>query len=214
MESTATDQNGGVDVAGIETRAGEFAQRLFASQQQGGTDAMLVEARATAVQVLTDTERLRADLELAMEANRRLSERNRLIEDLHVNQAATISSQAQRIEELLAEANQGRIAEQHWRRKHDDLLARLYREADDRAWCEDFDNIMEEMGYDRREKEFEVNVTATVTVTYSRTVTATSFDDAKEAVEEDEDDIVERLHRGRGYFDVDGTSIDSVERAD
>lgn len=74
----------------------------------------------------------------------------------------------------------------------------LHEEADDRGWCTEFDDFMERVGLPRRTREYrlEVDVSATVRVT----LTATSEDDAIEALSTEdvwgvleEDDITWRV---------------------
>jgi hypothetical protein len=71
---------------------------------------------------------------------------------------------------------------------------RLIEESNDRGWCNEFDEIIEEMNVDLnvplpvREKDFELSVTFTVTGSRSVTVRAASLDDAVEQFKENIDD--------------------------
>lgn len=72
------------------------------------------------------------------------------------------------MEALLTEARAHRCS----RREHvewiDRLVADAHEEADDRGWCEDFDDFMDRNGLPRRTKDHDLSVEVTATVRISR----------------------------------------------
>lgn len=85
----------------------------------------------------------------------------------------------------------------------DDLVEKAHEEADNRGWCDEFDDFMENVGLPRRSKEYTVEVDVTVRVSVS--VTATT---EEEALEEGE----QEARREVDYSSLDG-SIESVDAA-
>lgn len=99
----------------------------------------------------------------------------------------------------------------------------LIREANDRGWCEAYDNIIDEINgdmpgsyrFEEREAEYDVEVEITATVTYTTTVsvTARSQEQAEEYLSDDMSSYVdaeEVLRDNHSYVNV---TIDSVEVA-
>jgi hypothetical protein len=85
------------------------------------------------------------------------------------------------------------------------LTARLHEEADNRDYCSEFDDVMEELGLPRRRRPIEV----TVTVTVELSVTRDARDD-DEAVADVLDGL--GLREGRQYrLDGHGVTVTDVE---
>src|SRR5699024_2201050 len=61
------------------------------------------------------------------------------------------------------------------------LVERAYEEADNRDWCEELDDLMDELGLPRRTRDYEVTVDANVSL--HLTVSGTSEEDAAESVD-------------------------------
>lgn len=82
----------------------------------------------------------------------------------------------------------------------------LHREADEREFCKDFDDVMEQIGLPRRKHEAEVNLTVTLTVTVN---TAVSTEAAAEH-EIDRDTIIQAIQSGNGPVEIDEFTVDYV----
>jgi predicted SpoU family rRNA methylase len=97
----------------------------------------------------------------------------------------------------------------------------LIREANDRGWCEAYDNIIDEINgampgpyqFDEREAEYEVEVEIEATVRYTTTVsvTARSQEAAEENVSDDMDSYVDAEEVIRDNLSYADLTIDSVE---
>lgn len=115
------------------------------------------------------------------------------------------------------EAQTLRNTVEHWRGEHDKVAAhkqkivdRLYKEANIREWCGEFDEAMEELGLDPREREFEIEVTATIEVKYTTSVTATTLKAATELAE-NHDKVKEFFDENSvsGFDTFDITAVDA-----
>lgn len=77
--------------------------------------------------------------------------------------------------------------------KIDEIVDRMHTEADDRGWCEEFDDICDELGLPRRNRPYKVETEVTVTFTVEVEVEAETANAAERAVEVmDERDFFEQ----------------------
>lgn len=148
------------------------------------------------------------------------TEAGRLIFDLRA-QVADLEQGLGRAEQQLAEARE-EIAQvrnarytlinehERWKER---LVERLHREANDRDYCSEFDDVMEDLGLPRRERDYEVTVTVRLRISVG--VTAGSPGDARDDVQQwDSDDlksrVIEDLRQGGDLYDW---SVGEVEEA-
>jgi len=122
---------------------------------------------------------------------------------------------------IFALENESRMHEQRDALKAMEIISeRLNHEADRRGWCDDFDEIIEEVNgllpgwlqLAKREREYEIDVQVTATMTFTErvTVTASNEEDAREMAEEQVSDDIDRiLHDYINYTGVDDVEIEA-----
>lgn len=93
---------------------------------------------------------------------------------------------------------------EEWKQR---LVSAAHAEADDRGWCEDFDNILEGLGLPRRIHEYRVRVSFSGSVYID--VTAGTEDDACEQVRPEDVRAALAAEGWEGFVpDIDDTEVD------
>lgn len=92
--------------------------------------------------------------------------------------------------------------------KIDAIVERAHEEANERDWCSDYDDIIEELGLPSRQRSYTVETVVNLSIQVSVPVTAKNADDAVDRVDRDlsDSDIADAVNE---YLERNGGSIDS-----
>jgi hypothetical protein len=121
---------------------------------------------------------------------------------------ATVQVPASDLERVRSERDVARTERDAFKADLERVIDALRQEAQDRKWCSEYDSFMERLGFEARcSKEFTVRRRAYVE--WEVTITATSEDDAREQVEQDQTSCVRDLDSD--YLDLEDIEVVNVE---